>query len=246
MILHFPGTKGEIEESSPHHQYHSSLVIEEGSTRVLIDYGQKHNPSLDLQWPNLDAMLITHAHPDHYLWTLQENNAVEIPVYVTRETLDYAPYRPLDYRIIEPGRKFFIKDLELTAYRVIHSLRCPAVCYKAKGKETILYAPDIVDTEIDKSMVFAFLNVLIADGSSLNINMVRRKDEKIYGHAMVKTIINWCKKYGLAHLIVTHCGKQILKMGGEKLKEILTRYGEGKVEVEVAFDGWVKNVQDYK
>ena len=78
--LVFLGTKGEIEESSPKHRYHSSLLIISSETRLLIDYGRLRKCSLEEIEPN--AILITHAHPDHYAW-LKENIKTEIPVYLT-------------------------------------------------------------------------------------------------------------------------------------------------------------------
>ncbi|MDZ7837227.1 MAG: MBL fold metallo-hydrolase [Actinomycetota bacterium] len=94
MILRFPGTRGEIEESSKRHRYHSSIIVEEADTRILIDYGQKHNPVLNREISNFDALLITHAHPDHYMWTVEENKAVEIPVYLTRKLWNTAGISP--------------------------------------------------------------------------------------------------------------------------------------------------------
>ncbi|MDZ7837228.1 MAG: MBL fold metallo-hydrolase [Actinomycetota bacterium] len=156
--------------------------------------------------------------------------------------MEYGRNKPLNYRIIEPEKKFSIKDISVVAYRVIHSLRCPAVCFRLRGEKTIVYAPDIVDTEIDKSIVFKGVDTLIADGSSLNINMVRRRDGKIFGHTRAKTVINWCKKYGIENLILTHFGKQIVTMDLTELEQKLGQYSENKVRVEAAFDGFKKNI----
>ena len=238
MIIEFPGTKGEIEESSTEHKYHSSLIIRYKKTSALIDFGIKYNPQLINKINDFDFILITHAHPDHYIWTLEDENRINIPVYLTKITLDYGKYKPVNYRIIEYGREYRLKNMQITAYKVIHSLRCPAVGYKIKGDKTIIYAPDIVDFEEDKGVVFKDVDLLIADGSSLNINMVRRKDDKLYGHTRVKTIIEWCKKYNIDSLIVTHCGKQIVTMDKKELAGRLEEYTEGKINVTVANDDY--------
>jgi len=195
MIIEFPGTRGEIEESSAEHKYHSSLIIRYKKTSALIDFGIKYNPQLINKINDFDFILITHTHPDHYIWTLEDENRINIPVYLTRIALDYSKYKPKDYRIIKDSKEYRLKDLKVVAHKVTHSLRCPAVGYKIKGDKTLIYAPDILDFEEDKGVVFKDVDLLIADGSSLNINMVRRKDDRLYGHTRVKTIIGWCKKY---------------------------------------------------
>ncbi|GAH89264.1 unnamed protein product, partial [marine sediment metagenome] len=149
-------------------------------TGALIDFGLKYNPQLINKINDFDFILITHAHPDHYIWTLEDEDRINIPVYLTRIVLDYGKYKPKDYRIFQTGKKYSLKCLDITAYKVIHSIRCPAVGYKIKGDKTIIYAPDIVDFEEDKGTVLKDVDLLIADGSSLNINMVRRKEARGY------------------------------------------------------------------
>lgn len=238
MIIEFPGTRGEIEESSSIHLYHSSLIVKYKNTRALVDFGKKYSPRLIDEINDFDFILITHAHPDHYIWTVEDENRINIPVYLTRIVLDYGKYKPKGYRIFKTGKKYSLKCLDITAYKVIHSIRCPAVGYKIKGDKTIIYAPDIVDFEEDKGTVLKDVDLLIADGSSLNINMVRRKEGKLFGHTRVKTVIGWCKKYGISSLIVTHCGKQIVTMDKKELVRRLEEYTEGKINVIVAYDGY--------
>lgn len=238
MTIEFPGTKGEIEESSIKHKYHSSLIVRYRSTHILIDFGVKFNPKLIKEINDFNYILITHAHPDHYIWTLKEENRISVPVYLTRDTLDYSKNKPKNYRIIETGRSYSLGDMEVTAYKVLHSLRCPAVGYKIKGDKIFTYAPDILDFEEDKRDVLKDVDLLIADGSSLSVNMVRRKNGKLFGHTRVKTIIGWCRKYGLENLVITHCGKQIVTMDRRELDYRLGGYSEGKVDVVIAYDGY--------
>ncbi len=238
MKLIFPGTKGEIEESSPKHQYHSSLIVKYLNTNILIDLGEKHSPYLNGLINSFDALLITHAHPDHYLWTVFENNEIKIPVYLTEISLSYGKNKPLNTVLVEDGKQFFIKELNITPFNVIHSLRCPAVCYKIVGDKIILYAPDILDTEQKKDVVFKDVDILIADGSSIDINLVRRRDDKFFGHAMLKTIINWCSRYSITQLIITHCGKQIVTDDENVILNKINEYSKSKVDVKIAYDGY--------
>lgn len=237
MILRFPGTRGEIEESSRRHTYNASLVVQTPKASVLIDFGEKYDPALEDVLNGFDALLITHAHPDHYIWTKKDASMVKIPVYLTRETFDYSKNKPRKYRIIDAGKSFSVQDLHITAHKVLHSFRCPAVCYKMKGLKQIVYAPDLIDTQEDKQKVLAGTDVLIADGSSLNINMVRRRNGKLFGHTQVKTMIGWCKKYRIPRLIITHCGKQIVTMDRDLLSKKIMEYSQDEIDVAIAVDG---------
>ena len=125
--LRFLGTKGEIEEFTDRHQYNASLLLEYGGTRLLIDYGKLRKYTLQELKP--DYILITHAHPDPYAW-LYEDIKTDIPVYLTQETYDYGKYRPANPRIIKPGEEFDNGPFHWTDYRVMHSIRCPAVGFK--------------------------------------------------------------------------------------------------------------------
>ena len=65
MKLTFLGTKGDINESSSDHKEHSSLFIEQGETKLLIDYGESFKDSGLLQKLKPTYVLLTHAHEDH-------------------------------------------------------------------------------------------------------------------------------------------------------------------------------------
>ncbi len=238
MKLFFAGTRGEIEEENKRHKYHSSLIINEKKLSILIDIGIKHSEDLYNKVNQLDAVMITHAHPDHYLWTIKADDHLKALVYLTENTLLYSKYKPKNYKVIFPDKPFFIGHFEITAYDVIHSLRCPAVCYKIKGENSqIIYAPDILDTVSPKELVFKGVDLLVADGSSYNVSLVRKRDGNLFGHAMIKTIINWCKKYYIKNLIITHCGKQIVSGNEEEIYKNILEIADNIVNVIIAYDG---------
>jgi ribonuclease BN (tRNA processing enzyme) len=206
--LTFLGTKGEIEEETPRHRYHSSLVIASGHTRLLIDYGMLQRYSLEEIKPS--AILITHAHPDHYRW-LKRDEPMDVPVYLTRETLDYGKFRPADARVINPGDEFSIGQVECQAYRVIHSIRCPAVGWKIRvtGK-TLVYNSDLVDI-IEKENVLTGVDYYIGDGAAVKANLVRRLGDALFGHTRMITQIHWCEKFNIQNIFFTHLGKETLR-----------------------------------
>jgi len=228
--LTFLGTKGEIEEFTDRHMYHSSLLVESGDARILIDYGKLRKYSLEDLRP--DALLITHAHPDHYAW-LDENLATDIPVYLTRESLEYGKFRPRGAILIEPGTTFVLGPFHVLPYGVLHSTRCPAVGYKleAEGK-TFVYNPDLVDME-DKDRVLPGTDLYIGDGSSIKANLVRRYQSEqidtVIGHARITTQLNWCRKFGVHRPVFTHLGKETISME--------SRFLEDHPDVVLAYDG---------
>ncbi|MBN2073760.1 MAG: MBL fold metallo-hydrolase [Actinobacteria bacterium] len=243
MIVKFPGTRGAIEEISPAHRYHSSLLISCMSTKVLIDFGVEHGEGLLKEAGKCDAILITHAHPDHYIWTVADEKNIKTPVYLTQVALDYGKYRPRDYRIIKAYERIPVKDLNFTAYPVMHSIRCPAVGFRVEADKIVVYAPDILDFVEDKAVVLKNADCLIADGSSIDANLTRRRNGILLGHTRVKTVAGWCKKYGVKKLIVTHCGKQIVTMDAGELEEKIDSYREEfELEIMVAHDGMIEEI----
>lgn len=81
MKLKFLGTKGEIEEKTTRHKLHSSLLLEDKGFRLLIDHGLKSEKLVSIK---PDAILITHAHPDHFIWLKKDEN-YEGKIYLTNE-----------------------------------------------------------------------------------------------------------------------------------------------------------------
>ena len=206
--LVFLGTKGEIEESTEKHKYHSSLLIISNGAKFLIDYGELRKYSLDEIKP--DAIFITHAHSDHYAW-LNEDIKTDTPVYLTQETSDYGEFSPSNARVIQPDEEFEIGPFKYLAYRVIHSIRCPAVGYKISiTGRTLIYNSDLVDIE-DKEKVLEGVDYYIGDGSAIRANLVRRRGDQLFGHTRILTQIHWCQKHNISHIIFTHLGKETIE-----------------------------------
>lgn len=232
--IKFLGTKGEIEESSEKHKYHSSLLVEKSGTKILIDYGVLHKK--DIKKINPDALLITHAHPDHYILTKKEND-LNVPVYLTEETLEYGKTKPEKYKIIKPGKEFKIKNFRIIPYRVSHSIRCPTIGFKIYlgNRKTLVYNPDLVDIK-KKEKILKNVDYYIGDGSCIQANLVRKhkKTKEVFGHIRITTQINWCKKYGIKNIIFTHLGKETIRKEKEFKKD--------HPKVILAYDGMTKEL----
>ena len=206
--LTFLGTKGEIEEEAERHRFHSSMLVESGGTRLLIDYGLLHRYSLDEIRP--DAILVTHAHPDHYSW-LKQDVPSDIPVYLTQVSLDYGKFKPRNAHVVSPMQQFAIGAFKCMAYGVIHSIRCPAVGWKltVEGR-TLVYNSDLVDIE-EKDAVLTGVDWYIGDGSAVKANLVRRRGDALFGHTRIITQVHWCEKHGIKHMVFTHLGRETLR-----------------------------------
>ncbi len=224
--LIFLGTKGEIEEHSKKHRYHSSTLLKYKGFKLLIDYGTLQKYKLEKIKPN--AVLITHAHPDHYVWT-KKDYEISIPVYLTKKTFDYGKFKPENYKIITPNKKFKLGPFTIIPHNAIHSIRCPAVSFEIHAeRKKIIYTGDVVDIK-NKNKVLRKADYYIGDGSSIRANLVRRRDNKIFGHARIITQIHWCEKAGVRNIIFTHFGKESIR----KEKEFKKKYPE----IIFAYDG---------
>jgi ribonuclease BN (tRNA processing enzyme) len=224
--LIFLGTKGEIEEESSTHRFHSSLLITSGNTRLMIDFGKLRANSLDKVNPT--ALLITHAHPDHYAWTTEKVETT-IRTWVTSETHDHGRYTPPKVHIFQPGTLHRTGPFYWSGYRVIHSIRCPAVGYKIKAEgKTFIYNPDLVAI-IEREQILKNVDYYIGDGSSIRANLVRRRDDQLFGHARIGTQVKWCIEAGIKHIIFTHLGKETIS------KEV--EFTVQNPELLLAYDG---------
>lgn len=236
MILKFLGSKANVEEYSnkPPHKYHSSLLIEYKKFKLLIDHGTMSKKTIGEINPN--AVLITHAHPDHYIWALKDEKT-KIPVYASKETIDYGKAKPRNFKIIKAGKKFKLGNFIIFPFRVLHSIRCPGIGFRiSTGKKVIIYTGDLVDI-VNKDKIMKNADYYIGDGSSIRANLVRKKGSKLFGHARIATQINWCKKYNIPenHIIFTHLGKETIANEKQFRKinpEIRFAYDEMKLKLE--------------
>jgi len=113
----------------------NSLVVEAGSTRVLLDCGFSLSEAVarlgrcGLAADDLDAIIVTHEHDDHVGGVARLAAKYELPVYLTHGTfvaLDGARSALLDVTVIDSHTAVAIGDLEIQPYPVPHDAREPA------------------------------------------------------------------------------------------------------------------------
>src|SRR5262249_30222949 len=234
---HFYGTKGFVEEESSSHKGHSAFVIESNGFRLLCDFGHNRKGMLEEIAP--DAIFVSHAHPDH-AWGLEEGT--HVPVYASSITHELTKDFPIRRRItLAPGKSVKVGPWRLTAFPVVHSVRCPCVAARLEsGKNVFVYSGDIVNFETpDEALTGARL--YIGDGSILTGSLVRRHASGVLiGHTTVRAQLGWLGQHRVPRAIFSHFGKGPIEMGetvlAEKLAELATAKAP-RCEVSAAHAG---------
>jgi phosphoribosyl 1,2-cyclic phosphodiesterase len=234
--LTFLGTRGGIIARSKAHYRNASLLISTGITHILIDRGT--------DWlnqpfpPAVQAILITHAHPDH---SEGLKHGTPCPVIATKETWEQLPrtYAIQKRLIIPPYEHVKVGSLSVQAFPVYHSLRAPAVGYKIVTDQTaIFYVPDVAKI-IDEKAALSNVDVYIGDGAIVKRTLLlRKKDHKLTGHAPIEEQVSWCLRNKISQAIFTHCGSEITKESGkktaQKMQQLEKKYG---MPITIAHDG---------
>jgi phosphoribosyl 1,2-cyclic phosphodiesterase len=236
--LVFLGTRGYIEPKSRRHRLHTSLLVRHGGSRVMIDCGETWRERVADVAP--DAIVLTHAHPDHAFGL---DGGSPCPVWATRETwerIDAFPIGKSLRHVVSPRAPRSIGGIRFEAFPVIHSVRAPAVGYRIHaGRVGFFYVPDVVWIP-DRAAAFRRIRAYVGDGATLTRNMVRRHRDtgELFGHATVRQQIGWCAEEGVPRMIVTHCGSDIVagdeRKAGARVRAMARERG---VEVQIAHDG---------
>jgi phosphoribosyl 1,2-cyclic phosphodiesterase len=232
--LEFLGTRGNIDVRTRRHHMHSSMLASYYGTRLMVDCGEDWLHRLQRVHPQ--AIIVTHAHPDH-AWGLKEG--APCPVYATEESWeDMKNYAVADRRVIEQRSLTALLGMTVEAFPVRHSTLAPAVGYRiTANRVSVFYVPDLVYID-DRAAALSGVQIYIGDGATLVRSMVRKSDDHLIGHTPIRTQLTWCEKEGVPRAIFTHCGSQIVKgderVLGAKLRALARERG---VHAEIAHDG---------
>lgn len=117
----------------------SCLLIETKGKKLLIDPGTlKYKDEYFNIWNNVDAILITHKHPDHCNVEVLEKLDKKIIIYSTKEVQD--AYESLNIKIVKENDVFNIEDIKIEVVHAVHGY-VPFL----KGKEIYENVGYIVD-----------------------------------------------------------------------------------------------------
>jgi phosphoribosyl 1,2-cyclic phosphodiesterase len=125
----------------------NGLIIEQGSTRLLLDCGfglrdTEHRLARISLTPNqLTGILITHEHEDHAGGVFKLARKYQIPVWLTHGTFRMIeknlPTEPLQLNIIDSHSRFNINELEVGPFPVPHDAREPVQYVFTNGDKTL-------------------------------------------------------------------------------------------------------------
>jgi phosphoribosyl 1,2-cyclic phosphodiesterase len=234
MQLTFLGTRGEIDAHTRRHRMHTSLLVSSRGASVMIDCGLDWLGKLKHVDP--DAIVLTHAHPDH-AWGLKRG--APCPVYAPQKTWQELRHYPIDDRhVIKERTPTKICGITFEAFPVEHSILSPAVGYRVSaGRACIFYAPDLIFIH-ERSAALQGVQIYVGDGATVMRSFIRKRGKALIGHSPVRTQLAWCQKEGVPRAIITHCGSEIVtgdeRETAAKLRGIGTERG---VEVRIAYDG---------
>jgi phosphoribosyl 1,2-cyclic phosphodiesterase len=234
LKLIFLGTRGNIEVRTPLHRCHSALMIAHDRKQVMIDCGADWAGKLRSLSP--DALLLTHAHPDH-AFGLREG--ARCPIFATEATWKEIGAFPItDRRVIRPRAGFEVAGIRVEAFPVVHSQLAPAVGFQVNcGSIGFFYVPDVVEIE-ERRDALAGVQLYIGDGARLTRPLVRHSDGYPIGHTSIRTHLGWCEEAGITRAVFTHCGTEVARADPDLVDEEVSAMGvEHRLSAAVAFDG---------
>jgi phosphoribosyl 1,2-cyclic phosphodiesterase len=234
MRITFLGTRGNIELRNRRHRRHSAILIQQHGRRVVVDCGADWLGRVHGLAP--DAIVLTHAHPDHADGL---RDGAPCVVYATAETWELiGGYAIEQRRTLAPRVRERIEGVTFEAYPVQHSLRCPAVGYRiGTGQSAVFYVPDVAAIA-EHAEVLGGSALFIGDGATITRPILRRHDGVLLGHAPIRTQLGWCRDAGVSRAVFTHCGSEIVggdeRRLGAKVRALARECG---VAARIAYDG---------
>ena len=233
MKLTFLGTRGEIEARTRRHRMHSSLLVSCRGAKVMIDCGLDWLGKFERLHP--DAIVLTHAHPDH-AWGLK--NGAPCPVHAPQKTWQTLRGCKIDDRqMIKERVPVKICGITFEAFPVEHSILAPAFGYRiSTGRARVFYGPDLLFIH-NRAAALKDVQLYIGDGATITRSFVRKRGDRLIGHAPVRTQLAWCAKEGVSRAIITHCGSEIVAGDENAVRKTIAALALAKgMEAMIAHD----------
>ena len=234
MRITFLGTRGNIELKNRRHRRHRAILIQHRDRRVKVGCGADWLGRVARLAP--DAIVLTHAHPDHADGL---RAGAPCPVYAPAATWDLIGGYPIQHRrTLAPRVPAEIDGLTFCAFPVQHSLRCPAVGYQiGVAQAALFYIPDAAAIPRHRELL-AGSALFVGDGATITRPLLRRREGVLFGHAPIRTQLRWCREAGVCRAVFTHCDSEIV--GGDERRlgaKIRAFARECGVSARIAYDG---------
>lgn len=233
MKLTFLGTRSSSEQKSSRHQRHSSLLVEAGEERVLIDCGSDWTGQLAAHRPT--SILLSHAHDDHS-GGLQA--PYPCPVYAGQACWETLKEHGLPAgKVLDEKLSLVFNTLTIRAFAVDHSLRAPAFGLRLDAHgQSCIYLPDVAALPRPRDILHG-VDLYIGDGSSFNSSLERMEEGVRCGHATIPRQLVWATQCKIKKILFTHCGSAVMDdelRAGRMLRGLAGKYG---IEAAFAWDG---------
>ncbi len=206
----------------------NGLVVEAGSTRLLLDCGfsiaetVRRLERLGLQPDMLDAVLVTHEHEDHVGGVSRFASRYDIPVYLTHGTRaaslngngDFA-----DSVLIDSHDQFSVGDIEIFPYPVPHDAREPTQFVFSDGQSRLGVLTDAGSSTPHIEEMLSGLDGLVIECNHdpamlANSAYPERLKERIggrlghLGNAQAAQILSRIDTQHLQHVIAAHLSQK--------------------------------------
>jgi hypothetical protein len=101
----------------------------------------------------------------------------------------------------------------------------------------VFYVPDVVCID-ERRQALRGIRLYNGDGATIQRPLIRRQDQRLIGHAPIRTQLGWCRKRSVPAVIITHCGGEIVTGDAWRISarigDLARRMG---VPVRIAYDG---------
>lgn len=194
----------------------SGYLIESGATRVWCDAGPGTFTSMPVDGDLVDAVFISHRHPDHctdlftayHAWTFRPEPRSHVPLYASNDVLDhlaaFTSKRPQDafgdtfeLHPVEGGDTAQIGDLEVSFVEMSHSVPALGTRWESNGR-TLFFTGDTGPG--DWSEMLGGVDVLLSEAA---LPEPRAANESIK-HLTPSEAGQIARNAGVGSLVLTH------------------------------------------
>lgn len=195
----------------------SSYLVQEKGRNILLDIGPDtlHNLQKVIPYHELDAVIISHLHLDHFLDLLPLHYAIMLAIKNGQRKDALSVYLPfdespeLDFIRAKVGEEFHLQEiksdskldfgeLKLCFHPTTHSKKCLGM--KICGSNSMVGYT--ADTALDNELLdfFTGSDLLLAEASLLE----KDKDRRSLGHMTIKEAVEFGARAGVNRLLLTH------------------------------------------
>src|SRR4051812_40801075 len=205
----------------------NGLVVEAGTTRVLMDCGftlgdaRARLERVGLAASQLAGILVTHEHDDHMGGVARLAKRHAIPVYLTRGAAQWLPadFPAVLVRLIDSNSTFAIDGLEVQPFTVPHDAREPVQYAFSDGDSRLGVATDLgCITQHVVDVLSLCTSLVVECNHDLDMLMegpypasLKHRVAGRFGHLdnhCAGDLVNAVDRSRLRHLIAAHLSKQ--------------------------------------